>query len=144
MQIGMLNYFSERLYKIAVAIGVENLQSVDVKLSKIAIRQGNTDTTFTKLNDGEKLRFRTAAALAAIETAKWSGVGRHPGFIVLDSPAAQEMSEDDFASLLANLTSVLETNLDMQIIVGAVMRPKILDVVSCGGMEYAKGEDHLF
>jgi hypothetical protein len=144
MQIGMLNYFSERLYKIAVAIGVENLQSVDVKLNKIAIRQGNTDTTFTKLNDGEKLRFRTAAALAAIETAKWSGVGRHPGFIVLDSPAAQEMSEDDFASLLANLTSVLETNLDMQIIVGAVMRPKILDVVSCKGMEYARGEDHLF
>jgi hypothetical protein len=144
MQISILNYFSERLHKIAVAIGVENLQSVDVKLSKISIRQGNTDTTFTKLNDGEKLRFRTAAALAAIETAKWSGVGRHPGFIVLDSPAAQEMSEDDFASLLANLTSVLETNRDMQIIVGAVMRPKILDVVSCSGMEYAKGEDHLF
>jgi hypothetical protein len=142
MQTSMLKYFSERLFKIAVAIGVENLQSVDVKLSKISIRQGNTDTTFTKLNDGEKLRFRTAAALAAVETAKWSGVGRHPGFIVLDSPAAQEMSEDDFASLLANLTSVLETNLDMQIIVGAVMRPKILDVVSCSGMEYAKGEDH--
>jgi hypothetical protein len=144
MQNNMLNYFSKRLYEIAVAIGVENLQSVDVKLNKIAIQQGNTVTTFTKLNDGEKLRFRTAAALAAIETAKWSGVGRHPGFIVLDSPAAQEMSEDDFASLLANLTSVLETNRDMQIIVGAVMRPKILDVVSCSGMEYAKGEDHLF
>jgi cell division septum initiation protein DivIVA len=144
MQTSILKYFSERLFKIAVAIGVENLQSVDVKLSKISIRQGNTDTTFTKLNEGEKLRFRTAAALAAIETAKWSGVGRHPGFVVLDSPAAQEMSEDDFASLLANLTQVLETNRDMQIIVGAVMRPKILDVVSCSGMEYAKGEDHLF
>jgi len=31
MQIGMLNYFSERIYKIAVAIGVENLQSVEEK-----------------------------------------------------------------------------------------------------------------
>lgn len=144
MQTGVLNYFSQRLYEIAVAIGVENLQSVDVKLNKIAIKQGNTETTFTKLNDGEKLRFRTAAALAAIETAKWSGVGRHPGFVVLDSPAAQEMSEDDFASLLASLTNVLETNQDMQIIVGAVMRPKILAVGSCRGMEYAKGDDHLF
>jgi hypothetical protein len=144
MQTSMLKYFSDRLFTIAAAIGVENLQGVDVKLSKISIRQGNTDTTFTKLNEGEKLRFRTAAALAAIETAKWSGVGRHPGFVVLDSPAAQEMSEDDFASLLANLTKVLETNTDMQIIVGAVMRPKILDVASCSGMEYAKGEDHLF
>ncbi|PJG53074.1 hypothetical protein CVM73_22085 [Bradyrhizobium forestalis] len=143
MQTSMLRHFSERLYSIAAALGVENLQSVEVKLNKIGIRQGNTETTFTKLNEGEKLRFRTAAALAAIETAKWTGVGRHPGFVVLDSPAAQEMSEDDFASLLANLTSVLEANPDMQIIVGAVMRPKIQDV-PCRGMEYAKGDDHLF
>jgi len=32
---------------------------------------------------------------------------------------------------------------DMQIIVGAVMRPKIRDV-SCKGMQYAQGDDHLF
>jgi hypothetical protein len=144
MQLRMLEHFSKELFRIATDIGVENLQSVDVKPNKIEITQGKTLTTFGKLNPGEILRFRTAAALAAVATAKWSGVGRHPGFIVLDSPAAQEMSGDDFAALLTRLSDVVDEHEDMQVIVGALMRPIIKDVVPCSRMEYAQGDAHLF
>ena len=144
MQAEVLQFFSERLFDIAAAIGVENLRSVEVKPNRVDIVQGDTNLTFTKLNQGEKLRFRTAAALAAVETAKWAGVGRHPGFIVLDSPGSQEMATDDFSALLTSLMGVLDRHPDVQVIVGAVMRPEILGCVPSERLEYAEGDRRLF
>lgn len=99
---------------------------------------------FGKLNPGEKLRFRIAAALAAVATAKWSGIGRHPGLVVLDSPASEEMSSDDFAAVVAGLKSLAEEEAGVQIIVGAIMRPEISAAVSSDNVRYAPKGSGLF
>ncbi|WP_166145977.1 hypothetical protein [Methylosinus sp. RM1] len=140
----ILNHFSEKLREIASSVGAKNLKSVHVKANRIDIVQENAELTFSGLNPGERLRFRIAAALAAVETAKWSGAGRHPGLIVLDSPAAEEMSGDDFGAVLASLQTVLADQPDVQVIVGALMRQQIKDAVRCQRMRYARGDDYLF
>ena len=144
MQQAILEHFSTRLREIATRIGVTNLTSVSVKSNQINIIQEDVQLTFSRLTQGEKLRFRIAAALAAVETAKWSGTGRHPGLIVLDSPAAEEMSGDDFGAVLASLQAVMEDQPDVQVVVSALMRPQISGAVSCDRMRYARGDDPLF
>jgi hypothetical protein len=144
MQATLLSHFSQELQHIASRIGVENLQNVDVKSNKVDIMQGGTSLPFGKLNKGENLRFRIAAALAAVETAKWSGVGRHPGLLVLDSPAAHELSKEHYSAVLAGLQSLVKDRPDVQIVVGALMSEQISEAVSSQHLRYAKQGDKLF
>lgn len=140
----ILKQFSVELKRFAERIGVKNLQDVDVRTNKIGIVQGATPTTFGNLNPGEKLRFRIAAALAAVATAKWSGIGRHPGLVVIDSPASEEMSSEDFAAVVTGLKSLAEEEADVQIIVGAVMRAEISAAISGDNLRYAPKGSVLF
>ena len=144
LQALILSHFSGELMRIASLVGVENLQNVDVKANRIDIFQGGTATTFGKLNPGERLRFRIAAALAAVETAKWSGAGRHPGLLILNSPAAHEMATEDFVGVLAGLQTLLNEQPDVQVIVGALMRPQISQAVPRERLKYAEGDSKLF
>ena len=144
LQVLILSHFSGELMRIASLVGVENLQSVDVRANRIDIFQGGTATTFGKLNPGERLRFRIAAALAAVETAKWSGAGRHPGLLILNSPAAHEMATDDFVGVLGGLQALLDEQPDVQVIVGALMRPQISRAVPDKRLKYAEGDSKLF
>ena len=144
IQVELLSHFSSEVQRVASRIGVENLQSVDVKPNKFAIMQGGAPMTFGDLNPGENLRFRIAAALAAVETAKWSGVGRHPGLLVLDSPAAHELSKEHYSAVLAGLQDLVNDRPDVQIVVGALMSEQISDAVSSQHLRYAEGDDKLF
>jgi hypothetical protein len=145
LQRDILSDVSTALAKLAKDFGVENVTEMKLdSAGRLRIRQGGTDTNFSALAPGEKLRVRIAAALAVIEVAKIRGYGRHPGLLVLDSPGAQEMTVEDFVALLANVqTTVAQIN-DIQIIVGAIARPELTAIVPSTHALLAKGEDSLF
>ena len=145
LQTEILTEVSTALMKFSKAFGVGNLQSMTLNgAGHLKIEQGGQTTSFTKLNAGENLRVRIAAALAVLEVAGRRGHGRHPGLIVLDSPAAQEMSHKDFAVLVESVAAAADEFPDVQIVVGAVNRQELLSHVPRERRRHAEGDSPLF
>lgn len=145
LQREILRDVSAAMTRLSQAFGVENVAEMELNTGgALRIRQGGSDTNFTKLAPGERLRVRVAAALAVVEVARIRGYGRHPGLLVLDSPGAQEMTENDFAALLASVQDTVNQTKGIQIIVGAVARPELAKVVALGQRVHAQGDSFLF
>lgn len=145
LQTEILKQVSAALMNFSTAFGVQNLQDMVLNgAGQLKIEQGGQSTSFSKLNPGENLRVRIAAALAVLEVAKRRGHGRHPGLIVLDSPAAQEMSHQDFAAMVESMVAAADEFPDVQIIVGAVNRQELLSSVPAERRRHAEGENPLF
>jgi len=145
LQTEILTEVSGALMKFSEAFGVRNLQSMTLNgAGHLKIEQGGQITSFTKLNAGENLRVRIAAALAVLEVAERRGHGRHPGLIVLDSPAAQEMSHQDFAALIESVVTAVDEFPNVQIVVGAVNRQELISRVPRERRRHAEGANPLF
>lgn len=145
LQRDLLRDVSAAITRFSQVFGVENVADMELNSGGVLrVRQGGSETSFTKLADGERLRVRIAAALAVVEVAQARGYGRHPGLLVLDSPASQEMTEEDFAALLASVQDTVKQTEGIQIIVGAVARPVLSKVVAVEQRIHAHGEASLF
>lgn len=145
LQEEILNDVSVILTEYAQNLGIVNIKGTELTTAgHLRIEKGGTSTTFSKLSAGEKLRIRIAIALAVIDVAKKRGYGRHPSLLILDSPASEEMSSDDFGALLASLQRIIQDKNDLQIIVGAVAQETLLSAIDEDNLKYAKGKDYLF
>lgn len=142
-QADTLKKVGDMLLDYSARLGVQNLESMTLHSSRLEINQGGAATTFSKLSPGENLRVRVALAISVISVARGSGVGRHPGLLVLDSPGSQEMAAE-FASLMGSLGNVLKEEPELQIIIGAVHRPELDGVVALENRKQAFNEDKLF
>lgn len=145
LQREVLSEVSSAILLLAQKLGVENVSRAEFDGGgRLFIDQGGTKTSFSKLSAGERLRFRVAAALAVIEVAEKRGHGRHPGLLVLDSPGAQEMAPDNFATLVASLQDTAKVTPDVQFVIGAVARPQLVTSVAEDHAVYAQGKNFLF
>ncbi|TGQ72899.1 MULTISPECIES: hypothetical protein [unclassified Mesorhizobium] len=144
MQAAIMKDVEGETFKLAEKFGVANLETLSFKPHRMDIRQGGTDNTFGGLNVGENLRMRLAASLATLKVAQARGFGRHPGMLVLDSPAAPEMSAKDFSQLVRAVGEVVAEMPGVQVIVGAVKRPELDAVVDFSHRREAIGSAELF
>lgn len=142
-QADTLKKVGDMLLDYSVRLGVQNLESMTLHSSRLEINQGGAATTFSKLSPGENLRVRVALAISVVSVARGSGIGRHPGLLVLDSPGSQEMAAE-FASLMGSLGDVLKEEPELQIIIGAVHRPELDGVLALENRKQAFNEDKLF
>lgn len=107
MRDELLTDVSARLVEYAKAFGMENLSEASLKgNAALSLVKGGVPTSYSKVTEGEKLRLKVAAVLAMIEIAEERGIGRHPGLLMIDSPAAQEVSPVDVDQLVAGLQAV--------------------------------------
>jgi hypothetical protein len=55
-----------------------------------------------------------------IQAAEKRGIGRYPGLLMIDSPAAQEVTADDLDQLVGGLQSVSQEIAHLQVFVAGV------------------------
>lgn len=140
----LLEAISADIEKLAVGFGADSLSKVKLGGGgRLDVVKGGKPTTYTGLTAGEKLRVKIAAAVALIKHGYVAQIGRHPGFLVLDSPAAEEMPEEDLAILMAELVEVAE-QADMQIFVGTRNARPLLDLLPVANRRVAVGDDYLW
>lgn len=144
LQAEIMKEVGDQIFNLAERFGVRNLEEFSFKAHRMDLRQGGVNVTFTGLNAGENLRIRVAAALATLQVARSRGYGRHPGLLVLDSPAASEMSVADFAALIEAVSKTVEEIPGIQVIVGALARPELDSVIPLDRRRVAIGSDTLF
>jgi len=101
---GLLKDVSARLVQYAQRFGMHNLSEASLKgNANLYLVKGGAPTSYSKVTEGEKLRLKVATILAMIEVAEQRGIGRHPGLLMIDSPASQEVSPEDVDQLITGL-----------------------------------------
>ena len=125
---GLLTDVSARLVEYAKAFGMENLSDASLKgNAALSLVKGGVPTSYSKVTEGEKLRLKVAAVLAMIEIAEARGIGRHPGLLMIDSPAAQEVSPVDVDHLVSGLQTVSAKLPHFQVFVAGISSKAITD-----------------
>lgn len=125
---GLLTDVSARLVEYAKAFGMENLSDASLKGNAVlSLVKGGVPTSYSKVTEGEKLRLKVAAVLAMIEIAEERCIGRHPGLLMIDSPAAQEVSPVDVDHLVAGLQAVSTKLPHFQVFVAGLSSKAITD-----------------
>lgn len=144
LQAEIMLELETEVFGLTERFGVRNLDTLTFKAHRMDLRQGGVDLTFGGLNSGENLRMRIATALATLKVARSRGFGRHPGLLILDSPAASEMSPEDFSALIGAVGTTVKEIPGVQVIVGAVTRPELDPVIPSDHRRTAMGSAGLF
>lgn len=140
----LLESVSDAIAALAQRFGSTNITSVKLKGNgNMDVLKGGANTTYSGLTNGEKLRIKLAAVIALIELGHRGGVGRHPGLLFVDSPAAEEIPEADLKIMLEAMTAVAEET-DLQIVVATTHGPMLSAVLPKTNLLVATGTDFVW
>lgn len=111
----MLERSGELIKDLLVRLGMRDVEQVVLKRNaNVEIHKGGSESTFGKLAAGERLRVRIATVIALLQASQQFGAGRHPGLLIIDSPAKEEMADANIEEMLAAL-SELAADVNLQL-----------------------------
>ena len=141
----VLEDVSTALVTLAQSFGMDAI--IKAKLTaggQLKITKGGQEIYYSKLTKGEQLRVKVAAVLAMLTVAQERGVGRHPGLLLIDSPRAQEVTEDDVSHLLSGIQAATAKLPHLQVLIASVASPALLKHIPHERRRYAQGDDYLW
>lgn len=141
----ILERLNTEILTLGQRLGVQMLE--DVKLNtnaSLRLTKGGESTSFSKVTAGERLRLRIATAVALLRVGQERGLGRHPGLLIVDSPAAEEVSPDDLTAVLSELQAISRETEGLQIIIGSANASAIIDQLGEQWCRSATGDDYLW
>jgi hypothetical protein len=140
----LLESVSIAIARLARQFGSTNITGVTLKGNgNMDVSKGGAVTGYSALTNGEKLRIKLAAAIALIEIGHSDGVGRHPGLLFVDSPAAEEIPEADLRTMLKAMATVAEET-DLQIVVATTHGPMLSEVIAAENLLVATGTNFVW
>jgi hypothetical protein len=116
--------------ELGCAFGIENLDSVQLNGNGgMRVTTAGVGENFGKLSGGERLRLRIAVLIALLKIGHRTGIGTHPGLILLDSPGSEELATADERRLLSELDALKSEIPSLQICVTSAEEKAIAGVV---------------
>ena len=114
----LLLNLSSYTQETALRIGAESITDVACSpLGRVTLKKHGERVSFARIqNVGERLRVKLAFFLAMMRLGSEPGLGRHPGFPMVDSPGAAEMVPEDFENLASVFRQIDSAAADVQII----------------------------
>ncbi|WP_370615177.1 hypothetical protein [Mumia sp. Pv 4-285] len=113
----LLATISAEIERLVISFGADGLSNIKLDgAANMSLRQNGDASTYGAVSPGEQLRLKIATVIALIKHGYVENIGRHPGFLLLDSPAAEEMPDGDLSSMVEALLAVAK-EAPMQIIV---------------------------
>ena len=109
----------DEILAIGRKLGIENLESVKLNRNGgMRVVTAGVEDAFKNLSGGERVRLRVAVIAALLRVGHRSGVGSHPGLVLLDSPG-DELTVEAEATLLAELDSLKDELPNLQVLVAS-------------------------
>jgi hypothetical protein len=140
----MLVGISADIERLTRSFGADNLSGFALNgAANMTLRENGAKQVYSGLTDGEKLRVKIATAIALIQHGYVGGVGRHPGFLVLDSPSAEEMPEEDLATMVEALQQVAG-EAEMQIFVATRNAAPLVELLPHANRVVAEGNSYVW
>lgn len=141
----ILERLNTEILALGQRLGVQMLEEVKLNTNAtLLLTKGGEPTSFSKVTAGERLRLRIATAVALLRVGQERGLGRHPGLLIVDSPAAEEVSPDDLTAVLSELQAISRETQGLQIIIGSANASAIVDQLGERWCRPAMGDDYLW
>lgn len=141
----ILDRLNTEILALGQRLGVQMLEEVKLNTNaSLLLTKGGEPTSFSKVTAGERLRLRIATAVALLRVGQERGLGRHPGLLIVDSPAAEEVSPDDLTAVLSELQAISRETKGLQIIIGSANASAIIDQLGEQWCRSAMGDDYLW
>ncbi|NNU33933.1 hypothetical protein HK413_06805 [Mucilaginibacter sp. S1162] len=145
LQEELLQDVNDRILGFCKTVGLSQYQSVALTSNPhLKIDKDGSPTSYSNVSKGEQLRLKVIVTIALISVAEERGLGRHPGFLVIDSPAAQEVNPEDLSNLINGLEGLCKVLPSLQIIIASVASPTLLAHIDDKQRLHAKGDDFLW
>ncbi|MFD1034095.1 hypothetical protein ACFQ15_05465 [Sphingomonas hankookensis] len=140
-----LDRLNTEILALARQLGVPMLEEVNLNTNaSLRLTKGGEPTTFSAVTAGERLRLRIATAVALLRVGQERGLGRHPGLLIVDSPAAEEVSPNDLTAVLCELQTIAQETEGLQIIIGSANARAIVAQLGEQWCRSAMGDDYLW
>ncbi|MEU2441768.1 hypothetical protein ABZ595_37145 [Streptomyces rubradiris] len=134
---------NEAIVELATRFGVQNLDSVKLdRAGKVNAVKAGVKTTFKRLSRGDRLRMRIATVIALLRVSADRGVATHPGLLLIDSVAAEEVTEVPARTLIAELQAIAAELPELQVVL-TTAQPELVDALPKDHLITSDGE-HLF
>jgi hypothetical protein len=118
-QQDLLTNVSAHILELGRQFGIEALEQVKLRgNATLEVHKGGQKTSYGRCTRGEQLRLKVATAVALLRVGFESGVGRHPGLLLVDSPGAEEATPENLDAMLAALAQVAADVPHLQVVVG--------------------------
>lgn len=141
----ILDRLNTEILALGQRLGVQMLEEVKLNTNAtLLLTKGGEPTSFGKVTAGERLRLRIATAVALLRVGQERGLGRHPGLLIVDSPAAEEVSPDDLTAVLSELQAISRETGGVQIIIGSANARAIVDQLGEQWCRSATGNNYLW
>jgi ABC-type hemin transport system ATPase subunit len=115
----ILEKVSDEVLRLVRLLGMTAADKVVIDRGAHArVLKGGTSSNFSNVTGGEQLRIRIATLLALMRTAKEYNRGRHPGFLIIDSPGNSEMKGENVEEVVRQRHSLVQDIDEVQIFVG--------------------------
>ncbi|ETA51220.2 hypothetical protein [Ponticoccus alexandrii] len=139
----ILERLNTEILSLGQRLGVQMLEGVKLNTNaSLLLTKGGESTSFGKVTAGERLRIATAVALLRVGQER--GLGRHPGLLIIDSPAAEEVSPDDLTAVLSELQAISHETAGLQIIIGSANAGAIVEQLGEQWCRAAIGDNYLW
>jgi hypothetical protein len=141
----ILERLNAEILALARQLGVQMLEEINLNTNAtMRLKKGGAPTNFGDVTAGERLRLRIATAVALLRVGQERGLGRHPGLLIIDSPAAEEVSPDDLTAVLSEMQVIAKETEGLQIIIGSANASAIVAQLGEQWCRSAKGDDYLW
>ncbi|NED07618.1 hypothetical protein G3I55_38980 [Streptomyces sp. SID6648] len=134
---------NEAIVELATRFGVQNLDSVKLdRAGKVNAVKAGVKTPFKRLSRGDRLRMRIATVIALLRVSADRGVATHPGLLLIDSVAAEEVTEVPARTLIAELQAIAAELPELQVVL-TTAQPELVDALPKDHL-ITSNDEHLF
>ena len=140
----LLATISAEIERLVVNFGADGLSNIKLDgAANMKLRQNGDKSNYGLVSPGQQLRLKIATVIALIKHGYVENIGRHPGFLLLDSPAAEEMPDGDLATMMSALLEVAD-EAPMQIIVATRSTNPLVELLPEENRLIAVGENYVW
>ncbi|MFD6343151.1 hypothetical protein ACFWF9_00290 [Streptomyces roseolus] len=133
-----------QIVELAARFGVQHLDSVRLnRAGHVNAVKAGVATAFKRLSRGDRLRMRIATVIALLRVGAARGVATHPGLLLIDSVAAEEVTEVPARTLIAELQALSEELPGLQVVLTTAQPELVEGLVPYERLITSSGE-HLF
>ncbi|MFF5265026.1 hypothetical protein ACFY4C_39595 [Actinomadura viridis] len=132
-----------QVVELATRFGVQNLDSVKLDRSgRVNAVKAGVPTSFKDLSRGDRLRMRIATVIALLRVSAARDVVAHPGLLLIDSVAAEEVTQVPARTLIAELQTIADELPNLQVVL-TTAQPELLDPLRPDHL-ISSDQEHLF
>lgn len=142
---GPVNIFEALYLNQLKSLGLPHYERVELKSNfKIAYHMHGNELDFDEISPGEQLRAKLGLYISLIEMDVEHQFGRHPRFIILDSPAKEE-GDRRFVEGIATTLKFIQDNFgeQLQVFVGTAQR-ELTNSIDSERVEVRKENEFFF